>query len=137
MPPAPNRRWFRFRLRTVFVVVAALAAGLCWVARQRNIVEERRRAIQEIGPIEFTNPPDITFVLFGCVEDNWMAEVRGDIPWIWRLLGAQAVFKIVLDSADYTAADAEHFAAIFPESCHVELNSSGTNVMNVVPRRWQ
>ena len=82
MTYAPDRRWFRFSLRTLFATVTIAAAGLGWLMWQRNIVEERGRAIQEIGPIEFTNPPDTTYVLFGCVEDNWMAEVRGDIPWI-------------------------------------------------------
>ncbi len=80
--------------------------------------------IEQIGPMESTKPMDTTFVLFGCVEANWMAEVRSDIPWGWRLLGAQAVWKITLDSNEYTEADVERLTKLFPESC-IDLESAG------------
>jgi hypothetical protein len=133
---APDRRWYRFSLRTMLVVVAAVAVGLGWITRQRDIVTERTRIIDEIGPPDLTVPRDTTCVLFGCVEDEWMATVRGDIPLTWRLLGAQAVFKIILDSADYTEADAERYSRLFPEAS-IDLNSADTNVLSIVPLRWR
>ena len=34
MPSSPPRRWFAFRLRTLFVLVAVLSVPLGWVAMQ-------------------------------------------------------------------------------------------------------
>ena len=39
----PRRRWFRFSLRTLFVVMTVLCLGLGWLWRERNLVMERRR----------------------------------------------------------------------------------------------
>lgn len=127
-----RRRWFRFSLRTMFVVVTVVAAGMSWLEYQRDIVEERRQTIKHISSVASST----TFVLFGCAESNWMAEVRSDIPWAWRLLGAQAVWKITLDSDDFSEADVERFSKLFPESC-IELNSSVVTVMRVVPPHGQ
>jgi hypothetical protein len=37
----PSRRWFAFRLRTVFVVVVLLSLPLAWVAYSLNWIRER------------------------------------------------------------------------------------------------
>ena len=41
----PPRRWFRFSLRTMLIVVTALA---CWLGWELHIVHERRRLLDEI-----------------------------------------------------------------------------------------
>jgi hypothetical protein len=42
------RRWFRFSLRTMLVVIVLLACGLAWVESQRRKIDERQRLINEI-----------------------------------------------------------------------------------------
>src|SRR5580658_2410720 len=45
--PTPPRRWFAFRLRTLFVVVAVLAILLgSWIEFLLNWIRERRFALQ-------------------------------------------------------------------------------------------
>lgn len=131
------KRWSlpRYTLRTLFVVVTVLAIGLGWIARQQNIVEERAEMIKQIGRME-SNKHDTTYLLLGCVESEWMDQVRNDIPWAWRLLGTQAIWTIVLDSEEYTEADVERLAKLFPESC-IHLRSSGDDVVSIIPLRWQ
>ena len=41
MNEKPKRRWFAFRLRTLFVAVAILACGLGWVAFEAKRVRDR------------------------------------------------------------------------------------------------
>jgi hypothetical protein len=45
---APRRRWFRFSLRTLLVVVTLGAAPMAWVGWQWRIVQARQRLRQEI-----------------------------------------------------------------------------------------
>ena len=40
--PLPPRRWFAFRLRTLFAVVAVVALPLGWVAYSLNWIRERQ-----------------------------------------------------------------------------------------------
>ncbi|HEV2968861.1 MAG TPA: hypothetical protein VGY55_02655 [Pirellulales bacterium] len=41
-PPKRKRRWFQYRLRTLFLVVTILAVPCGWLANQARIVEERK-----------------------------------------------------------------------------------------------
>jgi hypothetical protein len=45
MTPAPKRRWFRFSLRTLFVVVTISGIALGWVAYQLNWIRQRRELV--------------------------------------------------------------------------------------------
>jgi len=45
---APQRRWFRFSLRTLFVVVTVVGLGLGWLAWNVNIVRQRMAMRAEI-----------------------------------------------------------------------------------------
>ena len=50
--PKPPSRWFAFRLRTLFVVVAILSIPLAWVAYCRNSIQQRHHFIEHL-----TGPP--------------------------------------------------------------------------------
>jgi hypothetical protein len=43
--PSPRRRWFAFRLRTLFVVVTVFALPLAWVAYSLNWIRQRHAAM--------------------------------------------------------------------------------------------
>jgi hypothetical protein len=45
-PPKPRRRWFRYSLRTMFVVVTILSVPLGFVAYQLNWIQNRNRELQ-------------------------------------------------------------------------------------------
>ena len=47
---APNRRWFRYGLRTLFVVVTAVA---CWLAYELNWIYQRHKFLAEHGALHF------------------------------------------------------------------------------------
>jgi hypothetical protein len=48
--PAHSRRWFAFRLRALFVVVAVLALPLGWVAYQLEWIRQRHRFMAPMQP---------------------------------------------------------------------------------------
>lgn len=43
-------------------------------------------------------------------------EERGQLPFMWRLLGAQAVSRIILTDTDSTLADLDRMKPLFPEA---------------------
>jgi hypothetical protein len=49
MTPAPKRRWFRYSLRTLFVVVTAVCCWLGWQAKMVNDRRAMRNDIEESG----------------------------------------------------------------------------------------
>ena len=57
----PTRRWFRFSLRTLFVVVTIVGVAAGWVTYQLNWLEQRREFIKHnfwgIGQLMTPSPP--------------------------------------------------------------------------------
>ena len=63
--PASPRRWFAFRLRTLFVVVAVVIAPACWLAQQWRIVQARKAAIAvraAVPIVDPSNPGQVQFI---------------------------------------------------------------------------
>ena len=48
MTPAPKRRWFRFSLRTLLLLVVLIGIPLGWVGNRVNWIRQRRAFLQ--GP---------------------------------------------------------------------------------------
>jgi len=67
--PLPPRRWFRFSLRTMFVVVTVFAV---WLGYQVNWIRERKKL-----RVEWEE------------SGGWI--VAGQAPWQIRILGAGGV----------------------------------------------
>ena len=64
---APKRRWFRFSLRTLFVVVTVVGL-LCWVLIQLAWIRDRHdelSRLREDGVIVVAGPPPWTIHIFG------------------------------------------------------------------------
>lgn len=94
MTPAPNLRWIRFSLRTLFVVVV-VSAFLAWLGTEYLFVRQR----QELRHHLMTYPAD------GAVHSP-------TIPY-WRLLmGDQAIERIEVHPTD----DYELIGWAFPEA---------------------
>ncbi|HEY1601794.1 MAG TPA: hypothetical protein VGG64_19490 [Pirellulales bacterium] len=56
MPEKPRRRWFAFRLRTLFVLIAVASAPLAWVGYSLEWIRQRQRAITASEGIHFLGP---------------------------------------------------------------------------------
>jgi hypothetical protein len=59
MTPAPKRRWFRFSLRTLFVVVTLfgcwLGYNLNWIRARRNVLDSGEAGLVDWGPYSARN----------------------------------------------------------------------------------
>src|SRR5436190_21469206 len=74
----PKRRWFRFSLRTLFVVVTVIGIGAGWVAYQLNWIRQRH---------EFAKRYDSKSVFYDIfIVDGKSAKC----PWCLRLFGEEA-----------------------------------------------
>ncbi len=74
---APKRRWFRFSLRTLFVVVTISAVVLGWRAYSLNWIQERQKAGVLAEP-----PWDVPRIVVGSEEGSapgllWLFGERG------------------------------------------------------------
>ena len=97
----PRRRWFRFSLRTMLVVVALLAVLLGWVGSQVNRIKGRRNALADRLVIGKWQHRDDGFTPSPPTPLNWMGE--------------SGVFWILLDDRA-GADDRDRYIALFPES---------------------
>jgi hypothetical protein len=107
MSEVSRRRWFRFSLRTLFVVVTVLG---CWLAGALQQLH-RRQAVRlsvESGDGYF---------MVG-LNDNLAERIRGEplrkVPFALRILGGQPAQVILLTQEQ--SRDSEEIAAVFPEA---------------------
>ena len=99
----PRRRWFRFSLRTLFVLMSLLCIWLGWnvyQVRQRETVLQYLRQQQVF--MEANNYP----------EHPW----RRSLPFIWSWLGAKPVGRILLPHWQYSDDDCRTIQRLFPEA---------------------
>jgi hypothetical protein len=86
--PKPKLRWFRFSLRTLFVVVVVLSMPLSWLGWNWQIVRERRDCITTAG----VSHPN---------EDIWICELSAryePAPFPRNWLGDSLQTWIVVNS---------------------------------------
>jgi hypothetical protein len=89
----PKRRWFRFGLRTLFVLVTVIGA---WLGYHFNWIRERHKLIG----------------LYGLVSLAWRSDLQPpDIPISLRLLGEHRV-----NAVRAPKSEAEHAHRLFPEA---------------------
>jgi hypothetical protein len=82
--PTPlRRRWFRFRLRTLIIVVAAVAVPLAWVAK------ERRQSWHEQQLAEQLRQQGFELVLLGGPYDSWQFASQDQSQGWWRELARE------------------------------------------------
>ena len=143
MPDAPKHRWFRFSLRTMFLVITAIA---CWLGWNLHVVQTRlaaRRLIVEnggvvfvirgmkISPIDADGGPGVAPFAYDIgLGEQWMIS----IPLVRRLLGDDFVALIHMPRDGATPMTSEDVKRIFPEATHVwpywrsELSKMGISI---------
>ena len=105
--PTPPRRWFAFRLRTLFVVVAVFSIPLAWVAHTLDWIKRRQDAIG-LGHLGILNEtPKMT--------QRWASKPKPFNFWIaHKLLGMYPSRNLCRDKdSPLTREQAE---ALFPEA---------------------
>ncbi|HEV3003666.1 MAG TPA: hypothetical protein VGX78_04365 [Pirellulales bacterium] len=78
----PRRHWFRFKLKTLFILVAVLAVGLGWFkwkVERKRIERVAARKLMNCGAVLYFEPyengPGLPYWLFGERWDFWMENV--------------------------------------------------------------
>ena len=136
LPPAkPPRRWFRFSLRTLLIVITLLA---CWLGWESSIVRRRQAVMKEFEAKE-------AFRVF--TADAWVGRYPpgaklppvATVPLVRRLLGDKAIQEVSytawyggfaeadLEKLKQTFPEAE-FHEVHPEPCHPGCFPAGTLV---------
>jgi hypothetical protein len=90
-PKRPKRRWFRFSLRTLFLLVTIVGVGVSWVVHQLNWIRERH---------EFLNR-----------HPQFYGEPDRKCPWPLKLFGERTYEVLTVPSSAEQAAK-----RLFPES---------------------
>jgi hypothetical protein len=101
-----KRRWFRFsfRLRTLFLVVTAIALTLGWAMWNVRQVRQRERVEQYLSLCKCE-------VIPGTSPRPW-----NSMPAMWSMFGAKPVRTITLRNIWVTDEDVPHIKYWFPEA---------------------
>jgi hypothetical protein len=130
MTDQPRRRWFRFGLRTLFVVVTLLCCYLAW---ETSVVRQRRAMLQELRA-----KGGVQIVTAQMAQPSPVTPRAARIPLVRRVLGDEAIQEIWLSW--YPAVSAEErdrmakvfpeatFHEVLPEPCHPGCFPGGTLV---------
>src|SRR5262245_3446110 len=115
----PSRRWLRFSLRTLLILVTVLAVFCAWLAGQWRLVQERRQACHAIN-----NTAGLCWVWREGIDPlpfwrRWM----GDKPWHCFILeeGALKMGTKRLDRFQSLLSEASieiSVPAVLPEPLH-------------------
>ena len=101
----PRRRWFRFSLRTGFVLLTLFCIWLGWNVHQ---VRERESVLR------YLRDPARQQALFP--EEAAPLKPWRSLPFIWSVLGAQPVAIIKLDRYENSEDDCRQIQRLFPEA---------------------
>ena len=107
----PKRRWFRFGLRTLFVLVTIFGVGAGWVAYQLNLIRQRHQFLDSVS---------VALV----AENLWQASTISQmsakltpkpISWVRRVLGDTGTGFIILPPR-HDENQIDQANALFPEA---------------------
>jgi len=108
----PHRRWFRFTLRTLFVVVTVLGCGLGY---QLNWIRERHRVLDKFNLIEGNG---LRVECWRSVDmTGTFSSLARSAPLSLRVLGEPGVGDIRIEAPpDIAHAEERHVRKLFPEA---------------------
>jgi hypothetical protein len=120
MQTQPGRRWFRFSLRTMFIVVTVFA---CWFGWQTKIVRDRKAALTEARK----NPSFHVTTVADWLQWAPVAVQAPETPsvsFVRRWLGDEPIYSIsILGHVDGSEAALDRFKNVFPEAQVVERHA--------------
>jgi len=94
----PRRRWFRYSLRTLLVLVVLLAIPLGWIAAQLKWIHDRHEALEHHHALSV----------------SWTG--RGpEAPWSVRIFGENGQLEITLRD-DKSDDERKRIEKLFPEA---------------------
>jgi hypothetical protein len=132
-PPKRNRRWFRFSLRTLMVVMALVSLPMAWLGSQANMIRERERLLTEVeraggGYVETTGEPlgvyDAPIIEHCRIAATWTS-YRAEYPRpsiVRQWLGEKIVLMISCPGMD--SAKLSQIKAAFPEAEILDIASA-------------
>ncbi len=109
MTTAPDRRWFQFRLRTLFVLVTTSGLLAWWVRSNIEQLGERDRLLQWA---------DSNGVQYGGLPPNQIRQSH-PLPIAWQWLGAKRIDILTLDKPT-SIANHKRLKSAFPETLIVD-----------------
>lgn len=128
-----NRRWLRWSLRTMFVLVTVVCVFLSWIIPNVTQVRERERLLGSAGVLrvgEFIKAPaargysrDIPAESFpsGSPMPSHKYLPRSEpvakrVPVSWSLLGAKPANYLMIDRYTWSQSDFSYIREMFPEA---------------------
>jgi Leucine Rich repeats (2 copies) len=84
-PPSTRRRWLRFRLRTLLIVIALVAVPLAWIAKERRQSAHEQQLAAEFLEKKYHR------VELGGPYDSWRLRLEGKPQGKWRDLARQVL----------------------------------------------
>ncbi len=104
MTAAPNRRWFRFRLRTLFAVVTVVGLASGWWAWNVRVASHRHLLLDSIDER-------------GIIHSMRYTADSSPMVWVEGLLfGEKSFIEIDLIDGTFNDNDVRQLRAWFPES---------------------
>ena len=103
----PRRRWFRFSLRTFFVLVTVFGV---WLSMQVNWIRQRHEALQladKNGGYYWESSP---------FRDDDLRGTFNPAPWSIRLLGEPGILYVAIGPAKTSRYTKREMQALFPEA---------------------
>jgi hypothetical protein len=107
---ARRRRWFRFSLRTLFVVVTVVGAVSAYIVHERRLVQQRARMVDSLlSPLDFGGPYDAEYGISVCDL------TRDGVPFFRKALGDFRAIHLYLPRGAGQRV-AQEYAEAFPEA---------------------
>ena len=95
-----NRRWFRFSLRTLFIVMTAAAAAFCWFNWNLRRISERNSFLATEAGIAYV------------ANDGWAKTFRV----AGLIVGAEPIDVMLLGTGNFGPDDRARVQRLFPEA---------------------
>ena len=106
VPFTPERRWFRWSLRTLFVLVLLLAIPLGWLAAQFKWIKDRHEALHSLEQSRRA------FILDW--DSSFVHDPDDVLPWSLRLFGENSVRQIFILHGQ--ESELKSLRLLFPEA---------------------